>query len=81
MSNPAEVEAPVDPDTLPQTYRVRPGDTLSGISIKTLGTSRRYLEIFEANREQMGSPDSLKVGMELQIPPRKKPTATNRSAS
>jgi nucleoid-associated protein YgaU len=51
------------------THRVRRGDTLSKISLHYLGDSRRYREIFEANRDQLHTPnDRLKIGMTLQIP-------------
>jgi LysM repeat protein len=53
-----------------QTYKVRAGDTLSGIASKFLGSSGRYLEIYEANQDRLGTPDNLHVGMELKIPPR-----------
>lgn len=49
-------------------YRVGSEDTLSGISQKTLGRSSRYMEIFEANKELMGSPDRLKPGIVLRLP-------------
>ncbi len=51
-----------------QTYTVQPGDTLSKISIRFYGTSRRYMDIYNANREILSSPASIAVGQELQIP-------------
>ncbi|QDT34295.1 LysM peptidoglycan-binding domain-containing protein [Thalassoglobus polymorphus] len=51
-----------------QTYRVQPGDTLSGISMKTFGSYSRYLDIYEANKDQLNSPDDLRLGQELRIP-------------
>ena len=57
-------------DSLPATYTVRSGDTLSGIAAQMLGSTQRYHEIFEANRDQLNSPDDLRPGMELVIPPR-----------
>ncbi|SFJ19623.1 LysM peptidoglycan-binding domain-containing protein [Planctomicrobium piriforme] len=56
-----------------KTYRVLPGDTLSGLASKFLGSSARFLEIYEANQELLGSPDRLQVGMELKIPPKVAP--------
>ncbi len=50
------------------TYRVQAGDTLSGIAMKTLGSYSRYLDIYAANRNQLSSPDDLRLGMELHIP-------------
>ncbi len=52
----------------PSTYVVRPGDTLSRISQHVYGTSGRWTEIFEANRDRLPSPNALQVGQELIIP-------------
>ena len=51
-----------------QRYIVQEGDTLAKISIKFYGTSSRYLDIYEANRDRLASPSSIKVGQELIIP-------------
>ena len=50
------------------TYVVKSGDTLSEIATKTLGRSSRFLEIYEANRDLLNSPDDLKPGLKLTIP-------------
>lgn len=55
-------------ENLPRTYRVRAGDTLSGIATRLLGNSQRYLEIYEANRHVLSSPNDLRVNLELTIP-------------
>jgi hypothetical protein len=52
----------------PLVYQVRPGDTLSDLSGRFLGSTRRFLELYEANRDVLASPDDLKVGMLLTIP-------------
>jgi hypothetical protein len=52
----------------PRTYEVRPGDTLSEIASRLLGSQARYQQIFEANRDQLKSPNDLKPGMKLRIP-------------
>ncbi len=50
-------------------HRVRRGDTLTKIALHYLGDARRYREIFEANRDQLQTPnDRLKIGMTLHIP-------------
>ena len=49
-------------------YVVRPGDTLSEIAEKQLGSQARYKEIFEANRDTMASPNQLRVGKAIRIP-------------
>ncbi|MGE9289815.1 MAG: LysM peptidoglycan-binding domain-containing protein [Puniceicoccales bacterium] len=50
-------------------YVVQPGDTLSSIARKVFGSSARWEEIFQANRDLLRSPNDLRVGQELQIPP------------
>lgn len=54
----------------PETYTVQRGDTLSAIARKFYGPDAGWRILYEANRDQMASPDSLRVGMELSIPPR-----------
>ncbi len=52
-----------------QTHRVRRGDTLTKIALHYLGDSRRYREVFEANRDQLHTPnDRLKIGTTLRVP-------------
>ncbi len=51
-----------------QTYRIQSSDTLGKISIKFYGTSARYLDIYEAKRDELASPSSFEVGQELVIP-------------
>lgn len=51
-----------------QTYIVQPGDTLGKISQRFYGTSRRYMDIYEANRDVLRNPSSVAVGQELRIP-------------
>jgi nucleoid-associated protein YgaU len=52
----------------PQTYRVRAGDTLVDISRRVYGDARRYLEIYEANRDRLRRPQDLREGVILVIP-------------
>ena len=51
-----------------QTYIVRSGDTLGKISQRFYGTTRRYMDIYNANRDLMSSPSQVEVGQELRIP-------------
>ena len=51
-----------------RTYTVRSGDTLGKISIRFYGTSSRYMEIYNANRDVLSTPSSLRVGQVLRIP-------------
>ncbi len=57
-----------DSSTAQQTYTVQPGDTLSRISTKVYGVSNRWTEIFEANRDQLPSPNALQPGQVLRLP-------------
>jgi len=54
--------------TGPKTVIVKPGDTLSAIAQQQLGSSRRWEDIFEANRKELRQPEDLRVGMKLIIP-------------
>ncbi|MBW3541135.1 MAG: LysM peptidoglycan-binding domain-containing protein [Planctomycetes bacterium] len=49
-------------------HRVRAGETLSELAQKYLGTSARFLEIYEANHSVLESPDAVRAGMTLRIP-------------
>jgi nucleoid-associated protein YgaU len=51
-----------------QTYTVKAGDTLSKIAKETLGNANAYMEIFNANRDQLSDPDKIKPGQVLKIP-------------
>jgi nucleoid-associated protein YgaU len=50
------------------TYTVQPGDTLSKIAKQHLGNANAYMEIFNANRDQLSDPDKIKPGQVLKIP-------------
>ena len=54
--------------TTTTTYTVQSGDTLSGIAKKFLGNANDYMEIFNANRDQLTDPDKIKPGQVLKIP-------------
>lgn len=49
-------------------YQVQPGDTLSKISQKFYGNRNQWEAIYQANRDILSSPSSLKPGQKLQIP-------------
>lgn len=51
-----------------KVYKVRPGDTLSGIARDQLGNLRRWPEIWEANRGRIADPNLIDVGWELVLP-------------
>lgn len=51
-----------------RTHVVADGETLSSIAGKYLGSQARYLDVYNANKDQLRSPNDLKVGMKLSIP-------------
>jgi nucleoid-associated protein YgaU len=54
--------------TAATTYTVQPGDTLSAIAKRFLGNASDYMEIFNANKDQLTDPDKIKPGQVLKIP-------------
>ena len=50
------------------TYTVKAGDTLSKIAKEHLGNANSYMAIFEANKDQLKDPDTIKPGQVLKIP-------------
>lgn len=54
-----------------RTHIVQKGETLSSIAAKELGSSTRFLEIFEANRDQLNDANDVRVGMTLRIQSRR----------
>jgi LysM repeat protein len=63
------VDTPVVEPAVEETfYTVQSGDTLSGVASKTLGSAKKFEAIFEANRDVLATPDSLRIGMKLRIP-------------
>ena len=51
-----------------KTYVVQKGDTLQKISDKMYGTTKRWKEIYEANKAVLKSPDFITPGQENTIP-------------
>jgi nucleoid-associated protein YgaU len=50
------------------TYTVQAGDTLSKIAKEKLGSASSYMEIFNANKDQLSDPDKIQPGQVLKIP-------------
>jgi nucleoid-associated protein YgaU len=50
------------------SYTVQSGDTLSALAKKFLGNANDYMDIFNANRDQLSDPDKIKPGQVLKIP-------------
>ncbi len=51
-----------------QTYTVKSGDTLSKIAKSMLGDADAYMDIFNANRDQLTDPNKIEPGQVLRIP-------------
>jgi len=51
-----------------QTYTVKAGDTLSKIAKDHLGDANAYMDIFNANKDQLTDPDKIKPGQVLKMP-------------
>ncbi len=49
-------------------YTIRPGDTLSGISLRFYGNANEWKRIYNANREVLKTPSDLIIGTEIIIP-------------
>jgi len=49
-------------------YTVKAGDTLSKIAKGHFGDAKRYMEIFNINKDILTNPDLIKVGQKLKIP-------------
>src|SRR5262245_12425671 len=59
--------APMAP-SMGKTYTVKAGDTLSKIAKEHLGDVNAYMQIFNANKDQLSDPDTIKPGQVLHIP-------------
>jgi nucleoid-associated protein YgaU len=51
-----------------QSYTVKSGDTLSKIAKEFLGNPNAYMDIFNANKDQLTDPNTIKPGQVLKIP-------------
>lgn len=67
-SSPRAVSGDVPEQGAQDTYKVRPGDTLWGISQEQQGDPTHYAEIVEANPDVIKDPDLIYPGDRLSIP-------------
>ena len=51
-----------------QDYKVKKNDTLQKISYKFYGTTRKWVKIFEANKDKLKTPDKIFPGMTIRVP-------------
>ena len=68
--SPATPEAPSDTTPAEQndTYVVQKGDTLSSIAKKLLGSSSKWRDIYELNKDLIKDPNLIRNGWKLKIP-------------
>ncbi len=64
----ADISATGTGSAAAETYTVKAGDTLSKIAKHTLGDANAYVEIFNANRDQLSDPDNIQPGQVLKLP-------------
>lgn len=64
----ASSEMPVTSPPREQFHIVRSGDTLSSIAQQYLGSTARYQDVFDANRDRLRTPNDLRIGQEIRIP-------------
>jgi nucleoid-associated protein YgaU len=73
---PAKISPGASQDAMPpaaqtaRTHTVVDGDTLQGLAERYLGSAARAVEIYQANRDKLSSPNLLPIGVELKLPPR-----------
>jgi nucleoid-associated protein YgaU len=60
----------VDPSLAPkqQVYTVAAGDSLSKIAKQFYGNANDYMKIFNANKDKLSDPNTIKAGQQLVIP-------------
>lgn len=51
-----------------EVYKVKPGDTLSGIASAHLGKGSRWTEIWDLNKGRIADPNLIEIGWELVLP-------------
>lgn len=67
-AEPRRESAPSAAPARAKTYTVQKGDTLGVIAQRTMGSSRHWRELYEANKNVIKDPDVLLVGSVLKIP-------------
>ncbi len=70
---------PKTPTTTDRMHVVQKGETLSSIAAKELGSSNRFQDVFDANRDQLKDANDVRVGMSLRIPARRVARMENSS--
>ncbi len=68
---------PNTPRPTAQIAVAKPGDTLSHLAARHLGSSRHWRALLQANRDQLSSEHDLRPGMKLKLPTIAQPSSTN----
>jgi nucleoid-associated protein YgaU len=68
--NTTDISAPV---TINNSYTVQPGDTLPIIAKREYGDETRWKNIYYANYGRLRTPEDLKPGMKILLPPKDQP--------
>jgi len=71
VTRPETPTGTTQPPTGRATYVVGRGDSLIKIARNVLKDDTRWKEIYDLNRDKLESPDELRIGMELKLPPLK----------
>lgn len=76
------IETPVQDvaDFSSEKYTVQKNDTLQKISKKFYGTTKRWMKLYEANKDTLSGPDKLYAGQVLNIPAGPKVSAPSQQA-
>ena len=64
----AKAPAAASDTSAARTHVVKEGESLWIISKKELGAGSRWKEIYDANRDQLSSPEALRTGLKLRVP-------------
>jgi len=67
-AGPSAGAAPGRPAAPPRSVRVAPGETLATLAARFYGDASQANRIWEANRDQLRSPELVVAGMELRLP-------------
>jgi LysM repeat protein len=64
----AQLDAAVHHAASVTTYKVRPGDTLSGIALRLYGRANGWHELYRLNKSKISNPNLIFAGMVLAVP-------------
>jgi LysM repeat protein len=64
------IETKVEKTDIYGYYTIKSGDTLWKLAASYFGDGKRYMELFEANKDILDNPDMIKVGQKLRLPNR-----------